>query len=606
MQIFALLFVPFILLFLWNINIVYVTRRGFGFSLPVTLLSVTLIMYFSQMLIKSFEPGIILLVVLALVGGLLFVFRLFREKDRTFLGDIFSKGFYAFVIIYLIIFFVDFGRHFTAWDEVGHWGVMVKEMLRTGKFYADEASRLKVHPEYPPFASLFELLVCRLSGGYSEGAVSFALHFFLYSLLIPPVTEELKLDSLSPVFLIFSVMALFVIFDADYVYPTIYTDFFLAALFVYGMLLIISKEALNSRVGYVALLLNTFCLIITKQMGISFVLLAAFAYLLYGILDKDKGKRIVLLRTAGIILAAAISYIIWNGYVKSKGVTGQQFDLSQISIKGFVSILTGGGSWVQHMAFLKYVTAIFSLPVSTGLLKLSYFVFTIIAVLFICVMWRKYTEIFPEEDFKVVLATTLIGAAGYAFAMLVLYMFCYSEGEMSSLASFARYMDTYIVSVYLLLLFVGLRIMNRAIDGGIKNMHLAVICALLLVLMPSERMSDLTPQILKGNGNAEYEELAEYLDARIEDGAEVYLMSTSNQMYSNFMRYMSEKAVIEDEEINEEAVALISQKDYVYVINTNDFINDCLKAYIDGGEVTPHTVYRVLAKGNSLSLNAID
>lgn len=36
----------------------------------------------------------------------------------------------AFVILYTAVFFFDLNRGFTHWDEISHWGPMVKENLR--------------------------------------------------------------------------------------------------------------------------------------------------------------------------------------------------------------------------------------------------------------------------------------------------------------------------------------------------------------------------------------------------------------------------------------------------------------------------------------------
>ena len=47
-----------------------------------------------------------------------------------------------------------------------------------------------------------------------------------------------------------------------------------------------------------------------------------------------------------------------------------------------------------------------------------------------------------------------LGSIGYAFAMMVMYMFGFSEAEMSGLASYERYMSTYVVSEYVVLLLL--------------------------------------------------------------------------------------------------------------------------------------------------------
>ena len=76
---------------------------------------------------------------------------------------------------------IDYGRHFTHWDELMHWGKMTQEMLRLDKFYTDPASELLVHKYYPPGVPIFEMLWCRMSGGWSEAGQTMSLHFLIFS-----------------------------------------------------------------------------------------------------------------------------------------------------------------------------------------------------------------------------------------------------------------------------------------------------------------------------------------------------------------------------------------------------------------------------------------
>ena len=315
-----------------------------------------------------------------------------KHNDREYISRICSIGLFSFMAIYLIFIVTDFGRHFTAWDEISHWGMMAKEMLRTDRFYSDASSKLTVHRDYPPFMTIFEYLVCRLSGGYSEGAVTFALHLISFSMLVSPVSEYIGegergykwYKKLFVSALLVLIMELVLIsFDADNVYSTIYTDLFMAILYVYAVWLILSKDATDTGFGYFSFVLTLCALILSKQMSAAFVMLAWLLFIVMYALGK-RGNVIVkgiALKALGMILLPAFCYLLWNIYVKSNGITGQ-FELSQISARGVLSILAGGGIWAQHAAYFKYVEYLFSYPITTGVFKLSFMTALIVALVF--------------------------------------------------------------------------------------------------------------------------------------------------------------------------------------------------------------------------------
>ena len=95
------------------------------------------------------------------------------DNEITF----FSNGFYAFILVYIVFLFLDAGRSFSKWDDLMHWGKMVKEMFRIDRFYS-ESNLLQIHKDYPPFMQLFEYVWCRFGGG-TESLKQLFLRIFL-------------------------------------------------------------------------------------------------------------------------------------------------------------------------------------------------------------------------------------------------------------------------------------------------------------------------------------------------------------------------------------------------------------------------------------------
>lgn len=134
----------------------------------------------SQACFKTFNVGYYSLVIMSYFSA---GFLVIKRKDLKFIKRFFSNGFWGYIIIFFMALIIDYGRHFTHWDELMHWGKMTQEMLRLDKFYTDPASELLVHKYYPPGVPIFEMLWCRMSGGVVRSRTDYVAafsDFFIY------------------------------------------------------------------------------------------------------------------------------------------------------------------------------------------------------------------------------------------------------------------------------------------------------------------------------------------------------------------------------------------------------------------------------------------
>ena len=181
---------PFIVLFLFNCTTTLLLKQKFGKVLPISFMLIMIIQYFGQFIFGTFNIGFILIIIYSLLSILLLAIKKF---DKKYINNIFTVGFFAFTFLYILFTILYFNKHFNDYDEVMHWGKMVKEMLRLDKFYTEEASTLIIHKDYPPFISLFELTWCKIINQYSEMGVTIALHILIGGFVITPLVEILEL-----------------------------------------------------------------------------------------------------------------------------------------------------------------------------------------------------------------------------------------------------------------------------------------------------------------------------------------------------------------------------------------------------------------------------
>ena len=601
--------------------IVLIGKEKFGYSVPISIILISLFLYFSQIAFSTFTIGIVLFIGLGIIGCVLGLasatscikYTGFKESKDLF----FTPGLYGFIVVFLFALLIYGGRHFTSWDELSHWGLMVKEMVRLDRFYIIPEARHMAHKDYPPIIQIFEFLICKFAGGYSEGKASTGIQLVLLSFLVPSFMEKFggvkaqalwkkALYNLLTGMLILTVTVLiFLWFDEEDVYKTIYNDCTVCAVAVFALGLVFDKNILTKRTRKVFVLLTLFYLALCKQIAIAFILLAIFEVFVLlvqekGLKGKEKGLNILFMILMFVVPLASLK--IWS-YVIAPYNLGAQFDLSKIRISEVIRILIGRGAWLQHTTYMKYVASLLTQPVTTGFVSIGYATAGILAIFLLTVMYHHFKTDSVSPISKSVYIRYLIvfaaGIVGYAFTLFVMYMYGFSEVEMLRLASFPRYMATYVCSMYLLLF--GLLLESKFRMN--KYRVIATLLVLLLILVDQRMLTGFLPKVL-GNEKQQYQSIAQDIDAHVEYDDKVLLISDDNVTYHPFVRYFCDEALVYGDEYQGEVPAdALSQYDYVYVININDSINELWQPLLaDPASALETGIYTVYIDGSEYKL----
>ena len=620
--------IPFVILALTNCWVVFWNKKSFGISLPATLTGTVLLTYFSQLLFHTFNIGIYVCLAAAVSAVILLILR---RKDRDFISRCFSEGFFVFLAICLFFLVMDYGRWFSEWDEYSHWGKMVKEMFRLDRFYSEPQSDLLVHKDYPPFAVIFEMLWCRFSGGYSAGGATMALHILGFSMVLPLALEQLngekKTGRLQKLISKLAIVAAFLllIFNFNHVQPmTIYLDLFLPLFYVSLILMAEDRELRRSGFGFTMILLGQFGLIITKQMGLAFVLLVWFFYTMLEALElssegkvsqeKKSGRWVILaVKSLAILITPAVSYSIWNHYITNLGLTGQ-FSFEIINVGTIIRILAGGGDYIQHLTYVKFIRALFTTNLGTGIFSMTYASAVLLAFCMLAVLAYLFRTVVHRGEILPYAVLFAVGSAGYAFTMLVLYMFCYSEGEMSVLASYERYMSTYILSEYVILFLLLLRLLARKkVDVCTYPVALGML-GIGLLMAGTGGVSQLMPQMFCEK-DGDYKEQADEIQRLTPADTEVFLISSHNDVYTYILTYYLDDRRIDKRYLTSNVATwgadntdywnavlnCIREDGYVYLYNVTDEVRDALGQYMDD-EFVEQALYAAVEENGELRL----
>lgn len=605
------------------------TRESFLECLPFSLICSSLVMIVSQLLFKTFLIGTALVVVFAAMSIPLFIYGGTRERV---LKAVRSYGMILFCIITLVVLYFDIFRSYTTWDEFSHWGPMVKEMIRLDRFYSVPESTLMVHKDYPPFVAALELLWCFLGArGYSEASVSAAIHIlvltFACSTLYANIGEEcetLNKKMATAICACLTALFLMVSMNVGGYFKTIYLDCLIPAIWTYSMWLVFSDQVHQSAFSFCLFVLAQVALILTKQVGIAFVCLSVLAYALKSLFSETRnhdGVLLPLVRIAFVFAAVFAANTLWSGYVRALGISGQ-FDLSQLSIEKLKSILAGDPTAAFQRGVIKsFIAALFYTNIGSGALLFSYASVFVLLLSGLNALMLISSNHRAKEDLGITTLVFVVGTMGYAAMMGVLYVFCFEPFEQEILASFERYMSSYVLGELLIVLSVLDTSLQFHMTDKVKLAGVATaLCVACCAALAPTSLVRVLPDM--GNVGAPYAKHADVIKRSVKPGERVYLATkeqgfASGTGYEFCIPYYADGIVfprtygnvmdgrLDDPQEREEVLQTIASCDYLYVIEPDDNFNQVFGDMIGGEAFTDGGLYRVKLNGQEVALEPI-
>ena len=418
------------------IPINYIKQTNYGKSLPLIFTSSVLLLYLSQIIFKSFLIGFYLLLILALLGLYLSIKKI---KDKDFLNRYLTNGFYLFIIIFMVLALYNYKREFNVYDEFSHWGHFVKSMYYSNEFYSFDSVSF-AHKEYPPFFSLFELLWCYLSNSFNEAIITLSIHVFEVSTLFVYYADSYKKDIKKTLVLMLISALLMASFDyQENTLGSIYVDYPIMLYYVYLFLLTLKVKD-NVLYDYILFVISLSMFLLTKQVSIALYLVIL---LLFVCLYFNKTKEFFI-KLSSIIIFPLLTYKSWSLVIRNIDVF-KQFD---ISIRDVLS-LSNGLSDIQASTSSNYLSALIKTGLTNGPLKLPY--------VLLCVIVLILLTLFIKDNIRTkasIISSIIVSFVGYALLMYVMYMFCFSEQEMNRLASYTRYMGSFVTASLIITLLL--------------------------------------------------------------------------------------------------------------------------------------------------------
>lgn len=594
-----MLLIPLVYFLFATATMVVLTRQKFGKCLPLVMMLSAFSLYFSQFIFQTFSVGFWLNIVFAITPIPLLV--IYRKDWKFFKQNFFTTGLIIFIVAFLAVALYDFNRVFIRYDERMHWGPMLKEMLRLDKFYTVDASHLMVHKDYPPIMQLFETFWLKLCGSFSEARAEQAMHTFELSLVIPFLSEELSIRKKSVKHIIrnlvtlMSIVVIVLFLDQHAVIHTIYVDYCLAITVVYLLLTIVFRKQNTKKPDlflYSELIIGLSFLVLMKQTGLPFYLLVLVFFVIDTLAirrykELPKHDNIYTLITIAVVaIIPILTWFEWNQYIKDQP---QQFKISDLSITELPGILSGvqGEEW-QQTTSRNFLTALWKENITSSWLSLPYVPCIIIGLILVFLAYRASRKHIKKLRIAYLGAILLLSSIAYAFMMLILYVFSFGPNEGPSLASYNRYMSTYIIILWVVPILILTFSSIKDAKSSPKVIYIMLAVAL-LVNSPSS-YTRLAPAIHKHSKFTFQVTAEELAKAMPKEEASVFVEAQDMRAFLIFMQYYAITLkmniaqyslpvgdnVAPEEYFNERVKPEMLQYEYFFVCNTTP---EFLQAY---------------------------
>lgn len=428
--------------------------------------------------------------------GLLYSGYTFITKKRGFTATVLTPGLIVFIAFFVLSWWMNKDRMLSSWDEFSHWGLVAKNMFCLDAL-GNHPAATTAFKTYPPATALLQYIWLRFNGVFTEDIIYRALNLLYFSLMMP-LFKDLKFKNAGQIIL----RALFVLvvpltMTFDF-YASLYVDTMLGILFAYALVNYFSDQ-LDS-----VSLLNTglalFVLTLTKAAGggLAFIAVIIIAidmlffkrqtlkpFIRQGTWLKTAGRLLLVLSPLLLTLIAKYS---WDLYLRASG-TPEIWNTKDITLPAILDLFGGNAPQYRKDIIYNFFSALTNSAFHNILINITFIAWM---VFFICLGLVMSCFICRKDEQKRFMAATfgiIGGAAIYAFGLLLLYLFTFSEYEAVVLAAFQRYMISYLSGSFV---FFTVTMLKQVHDSRTGLAFSAGLMLLILVITNRTPILDMT------------------------------------------------------------------------------------------------------------------
>ena len=368
-------------------------------------------------------------------------------------------------------------------DDFSHWGRVSKIISVSDRLI--NSSDPVLFKDYPPGLALFHYLSFQVET-YSERLAMFSQGVFI-------------LAALSHLFVVVPRLAGRYVFIgvSGFIYTLLYVhglglhtlavDLALGVIFGVSLFGYFTGRQCGMTAAIIRLIPVVIVLPLIKQIGVFFsLIIVAVVVCDIALNELDRVNKIKFLGMAALLgFSCMLNYFEWNQHVKNMGgapTFSTNFTIGEVAN----AVFSDSASERQKVTVSNFAHRLAS-PLLNGFKKINMQQYLLlVSGAFLLFLWRKgaagrAASVKGFAPFFVLFA----GFAPYLAILLALYLFSFSAREGTSLASFDRYANTYLVGI--LLVSFGMSLSCYLSDVRSKASTISFLIISLLAVIPSAR-----------------------------------------------------------------------------------------------------------------------
>lgn len=404
-----------------------------------------------------------------------------RRAVKKLLRNVLTPGFACYVLLFVVVVFIDKSKMVWFYDEFTHWGDVVKVMCQYDSF-ATVPGAQALFATYPPAMALLqyfaEKLHMLLGGAFAEDLLYMVYHWAMLSLFMPFISGVRRpLSCLAAAVCAF--LAPMLAFTES-AYSLLFMDCYLSILSAFVLAYAFWQEKQN-WLDDVCLSLALITLVLTKDVGLLFAL-GGLAMVCYArVWRRPRSVKRCILPAASVIFAWAS----WHIHIALTGAQPAQVTMRRpIVLSELIGVFTGApdqawrrqlitdyiGRYLDHSQLSFWATG-------SGMSYLTLLI-VIVTGLFVLRAALKDREEGWYGKANGLLTIALATMLAYIGGVLVAYMFKFSHIEARNLATWERYTSA-VMSMGLALLVMS--VMRGSVKGFFSE-KAAVLCIAAMLL----------------------------------------------------------------------------------------------------------------------------
>lgn len=454
--------------------------KNFNITLPLSTLGIILILFvfgiFNILLLGVYS----IIIVSVIIYVLIIKYLIGCNNKLVNIKSLFKIDFILWTILYVIIFIYNYNRLHIHWDEFSHWGDVIKA-LATSHDYSTSNDSLSYFKSYPPGISLFAYFFQVINIKFNETLSYCAVQIFGMSLLLSIVSTSIFKNKFKYFISIIIVGILPLIFYREF-YESVYVDSYLSILFGFGLYKLYTYD--KSRLNLTIIIFTIAALPLLKDAGKFFSIILIIGLFIIYLKDsdlkslfKDKNYKQIIIRFLPCFIAIFTFVLVtkmWS-YELASNNTFIKFS-NPIKINDLADIFFADTSTYRRTVLKNFVKALASESINFGFLKFNTVIFVLILSTTLFYLKNKVSNL---SRYKSLIILVFIGLVLYIAGLFMTYAFQLTQYEAIRLASFARYVNIYILAITIFVVGIMFDSINK-----IKNIHYILIFVIIISLAP--------------------------------------------------------------------------------------------------------------------------